>query len=73
MAPALRWTDLAGEKAFLQRLREATLRGRPCGDARALREFEQRLGRDLHPQPAARSRKQGKEAEQERAAFGYAG
>ncbi|MGH9608492.1 MAG: transposase, partial [Bryobacteraceae bacterium] len=60
------------EEAFLQRLREATLRGRPCCDAGALRQFEKRLGRELHPQPAGRPRKQGKEAEQEQAAFAYA-
>ncbi|MGH9438955.1 MAG: hypothetical protein ACRD22_13925 [Terriglobia bacterium] len=70
------WEGLLGassdEEAFLQRLRESTLRGRPCCDPGALWEFEQRLGRQLHPPPAGRPRKQRKEAEQEQAAIGYA-
>jgi putative transposase len=44
------------EEAFLERLREATLRGRPWCNPQTLEVYEQRLGRTLRPKPSGRPR-----------------
>ena len=58
---------------FRHRLREATLRGRPCCDPDTLKVFERRLGRRLRPDPPGRPRKQAPEEEATQIGFAFGG
>lgn len=58
---------------FRQRLREATLRGRPYCDPDTLDVFERRLGRRLRPRAPGRPRKQAPEDEAAQTGFAFGG
>jgi putative transposase len=56
-----RWREVlttgVDEEALGERLREASVRGRPLGDAAFVEELEQKMRRRLRPLPAGRPRK----------------
>ena len=60
-----RWRDVlrasVGEEAFRRQICEASLRGRPLGDAAFVEELESRAGRRLRPLPVGRPRSSGQD------------
>ena len=57
-------------EAEAERIREATLRGRPLGGAQFLSDLELLLSRPLKPKPVGRPRKRSKDIEAEQIATG---
>ncbi len=64
-----RWRELlrtsVGEEALIERLREATLRGRPFGSDEFMEELERKTDRRLHPLPVGRPKKTASDADRE--------
>lgn len=60
-----RWTEVLRtsieEEALAQRLREATVRGRPLGSEEFIDRLERREGRRLRPRPVGRPKRDGRE------------
>jgi putative transposase len=58
---ARRWTEVLrtsiGEESLAERIREATLRGRPLGSKSFVHSLEESSGRRLQPRPPGRPRK----------------
>ena len=59
---AIRWQETVrasgGDEILAERLREATIRGRPLGTEAFVQQLERKAGRRLRPLPAGRPRKE---------------